>query len=139
MNNGGSCLLDFDSFTRRHGKGHLIAVALPTDFRPADLNWLGRCLRKLIDSLPPAGDYATGMVRTVDDAQFHCRFADAEDARATGACLGARPTAAGGFATQRRILLNEALFAELRRTKVWTQAVRPPLAEGRCDSPPREG
>ena len=75
---------------------------------PTVLKRLRRLLQALIDGEPPAGDYATAIVRRRDITEIQCGFADRGDAERVGARLGAKSVPASGeWLSERSLRLDE--------------------------------
>ena len=80
---------DFDTFANRYPDSHLVAGRLEEPFAGPEIGALGRHLRRIIEAMGTP-EYATGLVRTGPDLEYHFRFARSEDAEAFAACFGAR-------------------------------------------------
>jgi hypothetical protein len=99
--------LDWTTFLAAHPTAHLLAGHVP-DPSPAVLKRLRRLLQALIDDQPPAGDYATAIVRRRDITEIQCGFADGGDAERVSARLGAATvTASGEWLSERSLRLDE--------------------------------
>lgn len=107
--------IDFDTLSYRYPASHLVAGLLQEAFAVAEIAALGRHLRRIIESMG-AADYATGLVRTETEVEYHIRFARLEDAKAFGSRFDARhqskPIPRHQFAIDRR--LYQALIASRR-------------------------
>jgi len=72
--------LDLVTFGQLHPMSHVVVGVVSGSFAASDFAALRRHLRRLIESLDIAGDYATGLVRTSESTEIHCVFERAEDA-----------------------------------------------------------
>jgi hypothetical protein len=100
------------------------------DLGASDLASLRRRLRGLIKAMGlDDGAYATGLVRTTDHTEIHCRFAERENASAFGARFDARPaTGYPGFVSCLRFVFDDAV---LERLQMAATPARPRRAPGR--------
>ena len=110
----GSGHLDFDSFAHRHPCSYVIIFDLADDLAAAQLGAIGKCGRKLIMHLVPAGDYATGLVRTSSTAQFHFRFSAPEDADRFASAMGCTFTEGLNDPATRCVSFDQRIYDRLR-------------------------
>ena len=119
--------IDFDTLSYRYPASHLVAGLLEEAFAVAEIGALGRHLRRIIESMGPA-DYATGLVRTGADVEYHFRFARLEDAEAFGSRFDARrrskPIPCHQFSIDRQ--LYQALVASRRQPVAKAETARLP-------------